>query len=108
VQVPVAGQAEAVSFVQNYYSLLPGNTDTAFSMLSPAAQAQSGGRETYEAFYRDLQSVTVQNVRAEGGNTVAATVVFVRRGGQTTSEPYRFVIGPGDSGSMVMESFSKA
>jgi eukaryotic-like serine/threonine-protein kinase len=101
-----AFDGDPVSFVQSYYALLPGDTDQAWQLLGPDAQQASGGRSTFDTFYGELQSVTLQNVRQTGADTVEATVVFVRRDGTTTSEPYRFVMGVGDDDQPIMQSFS--
>ena len=103
---PVA--ADPAAFVQSYYALLPGNTEAAFAQLGSGAQAASGGRAGFERFYGEMESVSLQNVRRTGDNTAEATVVFVRRGGGTSSEPYRFVMSTGPDGRMIMESFSRA
>jgi hypothetical protein len=94
--------------VQSYYALLPGNTEAAFAQLGSGAQAASGGRAGFERFYGGMESVSLQNLRRTGDNTAEATVVFVRRGGGTSSEPYRFVMSTGPDGRMIMESFSRA
>ena len=52
--------------------------------------------------------MSLQNVRQTGDNTAEATVVFVRRDGSTSSEPYRFVMSTGPDGRTIMESFSRA
>ncbi|NMI00254.1 serine/threonine-protein kinase [Pseudonocardia acidicola] len=105
---PPAAPGDAVAFVQNYYSLLPGNVDAAFAMLSPAAQAQSGGIDGFRRFYAGLSSVNVESARSVGDNTVEATIIFQRQDGTTTREPYRFVIGQGNDGNLIMQSFSRA
>jgi eukaryotic-like serine/threonine-protein kinase len=102
-----AAPTDAVAFVQSYYGLLPGNTDAAWKMLGPEAQGQSNGRGSYDRFWSEMSSVTVQNVRQTGQNTVEGTVVFTRRDGGTSSEPYRFVLGTDSDGDTIMESFSK-
>lgn len=99
--------ADAVAFVRDYYALLPGNTDAAFALLSPSAQAASNGRQGFDDFYGGLESVSLENGRSVGGNTVDATVVFVRRGGATSREPYRFVVTTGADDRTVIESFSR-
>jgi hypothetical protein len=99
---------DPAAFVQSYYALLPGNTEAAFALLSSGAQAQSGGRAGFDRFYGGLQSVTLQNLRPTGATTAEATVVFVRRDGSTSSEPYRFQMSTGADGRTVMESFSRA
>jgi hypothetical protein len=102
---PAAPAVDAVTFVQNYYALLPGNTDAAFAQLSPQAQAASGGRSGFDNFYAGMDSVTLQNARAAGDGIVEATVVFDRTNGATTNEPYRFVVSS-DSGTPLIESFN--
>lgn len=102
-----AAQGDAVAFVQRYYGLLPGNVDAAFALLSPTAQEESGGIEGYRSFYAQLSAVAVESAQAVGGNTVQATIVFTRRDGTITREPYRFVVGTGSDGTMVLQSFSR-
>ncbi len=105
---PPAAGTDPVAFVQNYYALLPGNTEAAFALLGAQAQAASGGRAGFDGFYGGLQSVSLQNLRRTGDNTAEATVVFVRRDGRSSSEPYRFVMSTGPDNRTVMESFSRA
>ncbi len=102
-----APAGEPVSFVQGYYGLLPGNTDAAWSRLGPRAQAQSGGRANFDRFYAGMRSVTLENARPVGANTVAGTIVFVQDNGTTTREGYQFVVS-GSDGRQVIESFSRA
>ena len=96
---------EPVGFVQSFYGQLPGNTDAAWAMLGPAAQSQSGGRSGFDNFYGGLDRVWAENLRVTG-NTVTATVVFTKKGGQASREPYTFVIGVQD-GKQVIESFNR-
>jgi hypothetical protein len=103
-----APAADAVGFVEKYYGLLPGNTDAAWQMLSAQAQSRSGGgRGSYDSFWSEVESVNLRDVRQTDANTVEATVVFERRDGTTTNEPYRFVVGTGPDGHMIMQSFSQ-
>jgi serine/threonine protein kinase len=97
---------DPVDFVRNYYALLPENTDAAWALLSPQAQAASGGRGQFDAFYARIDDVAVKDVRQTGDGTVEATVVFDPRDGGTTSERYRFVITE-EGGSPTMRSFSR-
>jgi hypothetical protein len=100
-----AAASNPVAFVQSYYALLPGNTDAAWQQLGPTARNQSQGRTGFDNFYSRMQSVQLQNVRPVGENVVAGTVVFVEKNGQTSSDPYRFVVGTND-GRQVIESFT--
>lgn len=102
--VPASG---AVAFVQSYYGLLPGDTDSAWQLLGPEAQSASGGQGSYDAFWAEVATVSLQNARQTGDATVEGTVVFTRRDGNTSSEPYRFVIGTGSDGQTLMQSFSR-
>jgi eukaryotic-like serine/threonine-protein kinase len=101
---PIDG--DPVAFVQGYYGLLPGNTDEAWERLSPEARAESGGRAGFDGFYATIESVSLQNARRTGENTVEGTVVFTRVDGTTTNEPYRFVLGTDEDGRTIVESFS--
>ncbi|GEL20624.1 serine/threonine-protein kinase [Pseudonocardia asaccharolytica] len=102
----VAG--DAVAFVQRYYGMLPNQVDQAFALLSPTARAQSGGIEGYRSFYDRLSAVAVESARPVGNNAVAATIVFTRKDGVTTREPYRFVVGASSDGEPILQSFSRA
>ena len=96
-----------MAFVQSYYGLLPGNTDAAWALLGPQAQAASGGRDGFERFYAGLQSVSLQNPQRTGDDTVSARVAFVPREGNPTNEAYSFVMTTDDQGNTIMQSFRK-
>jgi eukaryotic-like serine/threonine-protein kinase len=96
---------DPVAFVQNYYGLLPNNTDAAWALLGPTAQNQSGGREGFNTFYGGMLRVWSENLRVTG-NTVSATIVFTDKSGRVTREPYTFVVGNND-GHEVIESFHR-
>ncbi|ANY05591.1 serine/threonine-protein kinase [Pseudonocardia sp. HH130630-07] len=102
------GVQDPVSFVQNYYRMLPENIDGAFALLSPQAQAQSRGIEEYRNFYSGLRTVYAENLRNDGPNAVTATVVFLRPDGSSSRENYRFVVGTDSSGQEILQSFSTA
>jgi hypothetical protein len=108
VAPPPAGGSDAVAFVQGYYALLPGDTESAWQLLGPAARQASGGRSGYDNFYAGIRSVSVENTRAVGDGTVQGTVVFTTTDGTTTREAYRFVLGTSGDGRTIMQSFSRA
>lgn len=99
--------SDPVAFVQSYYDLLPEDTDTAFALLSPAAQQASGGKSGFDAFYARMELVTLENVRAVGVDTVEARVVFDERNGPPDPDNYRFVMSTTADGRMIMASYSK-
>jgi hypothetical protein len=102
-----APSTDPVAFVRDYYALLPENTDAAWPLLSSAAKQASGGRGGFDRFYAGMESVTIEDVRDVGGGVVQATVVFDRRDGPTTREPYRFVITSDKDGGAIIQSFSR-
>jgi serine/threonine protein kinase len=106
---PTAAPSDPVAFVLSYYALLPGNTDAAWALLGSEAQRESGagGKGSYDSFWADMRSVSLLDVRQTGENTVEGTVVFNRQDGSTSSEPYRFVVGTGSDGQMIIQSFSR-
>jgi hypothetical protein len=99
---------EAVQFMQNFYALLPGNTDAAWAQLSPSAQSASGGRAQFNSFYAGLSRVWLETIRHPEPGVVTATVVFTRLDGSVSPEPYKFVVGTTPDGRQVLESFTKA
>jgi len=106
---PTPGQAtDPVTFVQEYYRMLPDDIDGAFARLSPEAQSQSQGIESYREFYSGMRTVYAENLRNAGPNTVTATVVFLRTNGTESRENYRFVVGTDEQGNQVLQSFSQA
>jgi hypothetical protein len=98
---------EPVSVLQNYYGLLPDDTDSAWQLLGPEAQSQSGGQSGYARFWAEMAAVSLQNVRQTSDDTVEGTVVYTRRDGGTSSEPYRFVLYTGSDGQTIIQSFSR-
>jgi eukaryotic-like serine/threonine-protein kinase len=105
---PTSGAAvtDPVAFIQRYYSLLPSNPEAAFVLLSPNAQRQSGGHDSFVRFYSGMSQVTLQDPKQVGDNTVSASIRFVRKDGSSSDEAYRFVMGTASNGSTVMDSFS--
>lgn len=76
-----------------YYSLLPGNLEAAFGQLSDNFKRSRGQTlATYGNFWGRFQSVSVSNVTERGGNSVSATVTYLRKGGGSESENATFVL----------------
>ncbi|HEY0811645.1 MAG TPA: hypothetical protein VGE11_00065, partial [Pseudonocardia sp.] len=98
---------DPVTFVQRYYALLPNNTDAAFALLGPRARSEAGGASGFISFYARMASVTLQNPRLVGANTVDGTVRFVQKNGIVSNEPYSFFLTTDGSGKMIIESFSR-
>lgn len=78
--------AQAVS---DYYALLPDDTDAGWQRLTPAYQRQTGGFDSYEEFWKDLDSVTATDVRATAPDRVVATLTYVAKSGNRRSTEQR-------------------
>jgi serine/threonine protein kinase len=85
---PTAAQLEDV--ITTYYGLVPDDTDRAWPMLTANYQrTTSGGRQSYEQFWKQVDRVSVSKVKADPPSTVVATVTY-RRGGQVAVERTSF------------------
>jgi serine/threonine-protein kinase len=73
----------------NYYSLLPNDTQDAFGDLAPHYQ-QKTGFNNFSGFYAGISSVNVKDILPIGADGLQAVVTFVKSGGGTTHELYRF------------------
>lgn len=74
---PAPGSGRApVTFVEDYYAVLPGDTEAGYSMLSPSYQERlSYG--TYDGFWSGIGEVTVQDsAPAGGGGAVDVTLLY--------------------------------
>ena len=78
--------AQAVS---DYYALLPDDTDAGWERLTSAYQRQTGGRESYEEFWKDMDTVTASDVRATAPDRVQATITYVAKSGNRRSTEQR-------------------
>ncbi|MGH3458424.1 serine/threonine-protein kinase [Aeromicrobium sp.] len=65
--------SEPGAFVEEYYSHLPDDTETAWTLFSPGMQKKVGGYGAYEGFWR-----TISDVRVDGTTLVKKSVVDVR------------------------------
>jgi hypothetical protein len=85
---PTSTQLEQA--VSDYYGLLPGDTNTAWSRLTPEYRSASvGGRGNYEQFWNGIRSVTISNETVTGG-LVEADLRYVSKAGQTSNERRSF------------------
>jgi serine/threonine protein kinase len=75
--------------VTDYYALLPDDTDAGWDRLTSAYQRQTGGRESYEEFWKDMDTVSVSDVRATAPDRVQATITYVAKSGNQLSTERR-------------------
>jgi hypothetical protein len=83
-----------VQALENYFGLLPGNTDTGFTLLSKAFLAKRKQTlESYKSYWKLYSDVSVANVQQTGTDTLTADVTYVKPGGSsvTNHHTYRMV-----------------
>ncbi|RSN34457.1 serine/threonine protein kinase [Amycolatopsis sp. WAC 01416] len=75
-----------------YYALIPGNLEAGFATLTDNFKTnRKQSFERYSSYWRQYSAVTVSNV-TESGNTVSATLTYVKAGGGTTTGRETFVL----------------
>jgi serine/threonine protein kinase len=85
---PTASELEDA--ITGYYALVPGNTDEAWRRLTKDYQrSPSGGRQSYESFWKAVDRVSVSKVKATPPSQVEATVTF-RKGNAVEVDRTRF------------------
>ena len=95
-QAPPAPSPEqrAVDTVVSYYSLMPGNLDAAWPLMTEDYQVNHvGGRDAYNAFWSDVSSVAVSDVTASAPDSAQATLTYTFADGRVVDEvtAYRLV-----------------
>ncbi len=60
--------------------MLPDDTETGWSQLTPGFQREVGSYEDYDGFWSTIDSVTVEDVQAAGPGAVDATLVYTTDG----------------------------
>lgn len=98
-----AQPVSAAAFVSSYYGMLPGNTGGAWSLLSPAYQAQTGGYDSYVRFWSQFSGVSVSNV-VQNGDRASATITYRYRNGQQESEQRWFRVTNEGGRSLIVDS----
>lgn len=80
-----------MTFLTNYYALLPGNTTAAWPQMTQAYQdSVAHGFANYQSFWSQYKQVTVSGVTATGTNTVVADIHYTYKNGTTTTERTTF------------------
>ncbi|MDT8915912.1 serine/threonine-protein kinase [Amycolatopsis sp. PS_44_ISF1] len=80
-----------VQALQNYFGLLPGNTDTGFTLLSKNFLAKRGQTlDSYKRYWRQFSGVSVSNVQQTGSDTLNADVTYIRPGGGKETDPHHY------------------
>ncbi|MDN5761874.1 MAG: protein kinase [Microlunatus sp.] len=82
--------AQLAQAVTDYYGLLPDNTDAGWDLLTASYQREAGGRKGYESFWNGIDTVTVTGVRATTPDRVQATLTYVEKSGDKSTERRSF------------------
>jgi eukaryotic-like serine/threonine-protein kinase len=95
--------AQMTGAVRDYYALLPDDTDAAWNRLTPEYQAQTGGRDAFENFWKGFRSVNTSNIRVDG-DTVFADLRYVSKNGGVSTETRSFRLVRQDGVLKIAES----
>ena len=91
------------AFVRDYYAAAPGGTDEAWNMLGPSLQEQ--GRESYDSFWRRIESAEVKSATATPEtDTVEITVTYRTTDGRVSTERKREGLVPSDDGGYLLDT----
>jgi serine/threonine protein kinase len=71
----------ATTFVEDYYSNLPGDTRTAWDLLSPSMQDEVGGYGNYSGFWRTISEVRTGRTTLVEEDVVDVEVIYTSDGG---------------------------
>jgi serine/threonine protein kinase len=94
---PAAGQPARIQLVralEDYYALLPGNTDEGYTLLTDRYRSTTAGsKESYEAFWGEIARVSIRDSTATSGGRVEATLTYTFDDGRVVQErtAYRLV-----------------
>ena len=98
-EAPDGGAQEQA--VQEYFSLVPGDTDAGWARLSPRMQEETG-REDYEAWWGSIDRVELGSTQAvEGQDAVDVQLTYYFADGTVTEERQRLTMQQGDGGYLI-------
>ncbi|MBE1467293.1 serine/threonine-protein kinase [Kibdelosporangium phytohabitans] len=97
---------DASNFISGYYDMLPENPEGAWARLTPKAQQQSGGKDSFLTFYGRMSDVRITDVSDDSKGNVRGTVRFKFKDGGESREPYRFTV-IAQNGKLMIDDFAK-
>ncbi|WP_148616380.1 serine/threonine-protein kinase [Nocardioides rubriscoriae] len=92
------GDVEA--FGEEYYGLLPGDTEAAYALLSPS---YGSSYAQYDGFWRTIEAVDVRDVTAVDDTTVDVSLTYTTSDGGTDDETRRLYLEPTDDGYVIVD-----
>lgn len=88
--------------VQDYFSVMPGDTDAGWSMLAPSMQAQ--GRDSYDSWWSKVDSVDLQAAKAvPGQEQVNIELTYRFKDGSAKQETQRLTMQESDRGYLIAD-----
>jgi serine/threonine protein kinase len=86
---PTSGQL--ADSITHYYSVVPGDTNTGWRLLTPSyQQGTAGGRGTYERWWNSIDRVDVSNATGSPPGTATATLTYHFKDGRVSTERTQF------------------
>ncbi len=86
-------------FVTDYYLLLPGDTEAAWTRFTEAYQAELGGYEKYDGFWRTIDAVSVEGI--EVNELVVDVTLAYTTDGSTQTETRRIYLEATDDDYLI-------
>jgi eukaryotic-like serine/threonine-protein kinase len=94
------GAGSPETFVSDYYAVLPEDTETGWSLLTPGFQREVGSFEDYDGFWSTVDSVTVEDTQSAGPGAVDVTLVYTTDG-SSEEEVRRIEVVEGADGYLI-------
>ena len=80
-----------VDFVTSYYADVTKHRDRTWDQLTPRMQNAAGGRDGYDAFWKTIDKVQVNQIQATASEQRAVVnLTFRLKGGRTSTETHQF------------------
>ncbi|KQX61952.1 serine/threonine-protein kinase [Angustibacter sp. Root456] len=90
---PASSDAAVAQFVRSYFHDVTRDRDTTWQQLTPKMQEAAGGRDGYEGFWSTIDSVSVDELKADAKKGRAdVTLTYTRTDGTTSTEQHRLEI----------------
>ena len=91
-----SGGGSRTAFVEDYYSVLPEDTESGYAMLAPSYQDDTS-YSSYEGFWSTVDEVSIQDTATAGPNAVDVTLLY----NGDDEEVRRIYLERGDDGWLI-------
>lgn len=79
--------------IADYYALMPGNRDVAWTRLTAKFQAYPAlGRDGYDRFWSDIRAVEASQIARTSDNVVEVTLLYTFNDGHSERERHRYTL----------------